>query len=353
MNHTKHLLDTLFNTFEAEDITYCVLHGYDTLPESTTSDVDIAIDHSRRTKLDSIVTEVSLKTGFLITQKIYYDIPHCYFYVLVHFENNLIEIQWDPGKKELNAVKQADAVILPQGCRQTLYEMVIAHCPHVFPDYGAKFKFPGKIGQAELFAQYALPHPRTETFVSLDDFFQKTGYPRQTLKFDPPFVFKFDWGGEGDTVSLIDSLRVFKKTIEKAASYERTGQYGFLIQEFITTTGNRSLRVVVIGQKRISYWRIPADPARFGTAVSKGAKIDKNSDFNQQAAGIKMVDRLCEKTGINLAGIDLIFPKSFDHAAPLFLEINYFFGRTGIGGSDRFYGILESEIKNWLKSIGL
>jgi ribosomal protein S6--L-glutamate ligase len=32
------------------------------------------------------------------------------------------------------------------------------------------------------------------------------------------------------------------------------------------------------------------------------------------------------------------------------LEINYFFGRRGLGGSDAFYEILKSEIDNWLST---
>lgn len=63
-----------------------------------------------------------------------------------------------------------------------------------------------------------------------------------------------------------------------------------------------------------------------------------------------MVGRFCEKTGINLAGVDLLFPsdRTLD---PLFLEINYFFGRRGLGGSDRWYAILNAEIETWLKSL--
>jgi ribosomal protein S6--L-glutamate ligase len=30
------------------------------------------------------------------------------------------------------------------------------------------------------------------------------------------------------------------------------------------------------------------------------------------------------------------------------LEINYFFGRRGLGGSDAFYEILKREINTWL-----
>lgn len=272
------------------------------------------------------------------------------FHPIITGDKNLICAGRDPGKAELDAVKQADAVILPQGCRQTLYEMAISHCPHVFPDYHVKFQFPGKTGQANLFTQFDLPCPRTKTFASLDDFFHKTGLPNCALNFDYPFVFKFDWGGEGDNVVRVDSPADFDTILEKTATYEKTGQYGFLIQEFIKTD-NRSLRVVVIEQKRISYWRTQTDPDRFGTALSKGAEIDLDSDQAAQYAGIKMVNRLCEKTGINLAGIDLIFPATSDIVAPLFLEINYFFGRTGIGGSERFYALLDEAVGNWLKNL--
>ena len=63
--------------------------------------------------------------------------------------------------------------------------------------------------------------------------------------------------------------------------------------------------------------------------------------------------RLCEKTGINLAGFDLIFPSGADRPDPLLLEINYFFGRRGLGGPATFYDMLNSEINHWLARNGL
>ena len=138
--------------------------------------------------------------------------------------------------------------------------------------------------------------------------------------------------------------------IEKAAAWERSGQNGFLIQEFIPTDG-RSLRVAVIGSRRLSYWRVPADSGGFGTALSKGAVIDAKSDPHLQATGIDTANRLCEKTGINLAGIDLIFSEKTEKPSPILLEINYFFGRTGIGGSERFYQIFADEVEKWLRQI--
>ncbi|MEZ4578781.1 MAG: hypothetical protein R2875_12470 [Desulfobacterales bacterium] len=70
----------------------------------------------------------------------------------------------DPGPKEADAIKTADAVILPQGCRWSLYEMAAAGCRHVFPDYRARFRFPGKPARpGNCFPHFDLPHPRTRT----------------------------------------------------------------------------------------------------------------------------------------------------------------------------------------------
>jgi ribosomal protein S6--L-glutamate ligase len=35
------------------------------------------------------------------------------------------------------------------------------------------------------------------------------------------------------------------------------------------------------------------------------------------------------------------------------LEINYFFGRSGLGGSQVYYEILQKEILNWLHRLDL
>ncbi len=274
------------------------------------------------------------------------------FHPVITADKNILCAGRDPGPKDEAAIKAADAVILPQGCQQPLYEMAACHCRYVFPDYHARFRFPGKTGQIRLFSRFDLPHPRTQSFASMDEFYHQTGFPGKKPGFDIPFIFKFDWGGEGDTVIRVDTQAAFEKTLEKAAGLERTGQKGFLLQELIPTDG-RSLRVAVIGTQRHSYWRVPSDSGAFGTALSKGARIDTQSDPDLQAAGIAAVDQLCEKTGINLAGVDLIFPKTIEKPAPLLLEINYFFGRTGLGGSEKFYQMLASETAKWLEQIKL
>lgn len=257
-----------------------------------------------------------------------------------------------PNDDDLAAIKAADAVILPQGCNEALYKMASQNCSNVFPDYETKFKYPDKIGQIRLFRETNVLHPKSETFERVDSFLYKYKAEPENLAFDFPFVFKFDWGGEGYGVFLITSSEEFKDVIQKALNFERAGHVGFLIQEYIPSQG-RSLRVVVIGQKIISYWRVQEDTKEFCSSLAMGAYLDFDSDPDLQKAAVKATKYFCKTTGINLAGFDFLFSSEADMKEPFFLEINYYFGRRGLGGSEKYYKTLESEIRSWVYSLGL
>lgn len=258
----------------------------------------------------------------------------------------------NPGMDDLEAILAADAVILPQGCYESLYTMARSNCKHVFPNFDAKFKYKGKIGQIQLFQKINAAHPKTEIHLNMDAFSIHYGGLPEKPSFDFPFVFKFDWGGDGDQVYLIQSVENFSNMLQIARKYETSGQKGFIIQEYISAN-NRSLRVVVIGRTIVSYWRIQRDTDQFLSNIAKGAMIDYDADPDLQKSAIKSVKHFCGQTGINLAGFDILFPSRSKVKTPLLLEINYFFGRQGLGGSEKFYDILTIEIKKWIKSLGL
>jgi ribosomal protein S6--L-glutamate ligase len=262
-------------------------------------------------------------------------------------DKNIICAGREPDADDLAAIKAAEAVILPQGCRQSLYEMAKDNCKHIFPDYEIRFKYPGKIGQMRLFQESGTAHPHAETYRSLDDFRQQYGDDPKDIAFELPCVFKFDWGGEGETVFLINTRQDLRKVLQKAADFESSGQKGFLLQEYVPTEG-RTLRVAVIGRALTSYWRIQEKADGFLSSVSRGARIDTVLEPERQNIAKAFVKNLCRKTGINLAGFDVIFAPVKEYIKPLILEINYFFGRRGLGGSDAFYEILLKEIHNWL-----
>jgi ribosomal protein S6--L-glutamate ligase len=125
-----------------------------------------------------------------------------------------------------------------------------------------------------------------------------------------------------------------------------------LLQEYVPTEG-RTLRVAVIGRTLTSYWRIRENADAFLSSVSRGARIDTVLEPQRQNVAKAFVNNLCKKTGINLAGFDVIFSPVKEYTKPLMLEINYFFGRRGLGGSDAFYEILKREIHNWLGQLDL
>ena len=274
------------------------------------------------------------------------------FHPCFEADKNLLCAGREPNVDDLAAIKAADAVILPQGCYQSLYEMAHNNHGHVFPNFDSRFKYAGKIGQARLFREKNVPHPRTETHLNLDAFARHYGYFPAKPAFSFPFVFKFDWGGEGHQVYLVKSAPEFENILQIAGNFEDSGHKGFIIQEYIPSN-NRSLRVVVIGQTVISYWRVQSNNQSFCTNLAKGAVIDTDTDPDLQEMAVKSVKTFCSRTGINLAGFDLLFSSRAKVKTPLFLEINYFFGRQGLGGSEKFYDILIKEIMKWIESLGL
>lgn len=274
------------------------------------------------------------------------------FHPLFVADRNMLCAGRPPGPDEAQAAAEAEATILPQGCRRDLYELVRKNCARVFPNYDARFAYQGKLGQLTLFDRVGVPYPASMLFTDTDTFHHRIKQLPADLPFELPCVFKFDWGGGGDTVYPVDSESRLMALIDSAATFEGSGQKGFLLQEMIAA-GSRSLRVVVIGQQYVSYWRVQPKSGRFWTGLAQGARIDAAADPELQAWAVAEVRDFCRITGINLAGFDILFADTPGGPQMYFLEINYFFGRKGLGGSEAYYRLLIREIDNWLKANGL
>jgi ribosomal protein S6--L-glutamate ligase len=255
----------------------------------------------------------------------------------------------EPEEKDFTWMRQAEAILLPQHRQEKLYRASRGLCAHVFPNYDVRYAYPGKIGDIRLFHELGLPHPRADLFeVAADcpsDFWEDLEYPK---------VVKSNHGGEGQLVFLVDSPEQGRSVAGMLANMESSGMHGFLVQEYIITD-QRTLRVVVMGNRLLSYWRRQPDVTDFRHNLAAGGEIDAQSDPGLQESGKKLVRRLCELTGINLAGVDLLFPVHQGQVLdqPLLLEINYYFARRGLGGSDRYYLLLKQAIEQWLRSVGI
>jgi len=251
-----------------------------------------------------------------------------------------------PDENDLARIRSADAVILPQGCSQELYRMVSRNCARFFPDYTARFAYPGKLGQARFFLETGACHPDTKCFARFSDYLE-SGQKNASFLTSYPFVLKMDWGGEGENVHLIASADELEHRLGLVKAYEATGQQGFLIQRYIPS-GFRSLRVVVIYRHYESYWRSHDQPGIICASLSKGARIDRVADPGLQEMAVQAVREFCARTHIDLAGFDILFSSEEKQPVPLFLEINYFFGRQGIGGSEAYYALLVEQIHRWI-----
>ena len=144
------------------------------------------------------------------------------YHPLIEADKNRICAGRKPDGEDLAAIKAARAVILGQGCYRSLYEMARAHCPHVFPNYDARFKYPGKTGQIRLFRTFKAPHPPTEIYADLASFHKKYGDKSGRRPTRYPLVFKYDWGGEGETVYRLDRSEDLQKVLTQTAEFEKS-----------------------------------------------------------------------------------------------------------------------------------
>jgi ribosomal protein S6--L-glutamate ligase len=247
-------------------------------------------------------------------------------------------------------IEAADVIILPQTCPLELYQACKKASALLFPNYEARFEYPGKIGQSRLFKDIGLPHPKTKPWPSVKVFRDKhpkdTPFPREV-----PFIIKADKTHEAEGVHIVQDPSTLESALKAMERMESSGLPGFVSQEWIETEGN-VLRVVIMGKNLRSYWKRAQDSGEKVAAISRGARIDENWRPDLQEKGKAQTQRLSAATGINLAAIDFVFPFSHTDPPPLFLEVNYAFGREGLGGSQSFYLLLFEVLQEWMEEMG-
>lgn len=252
--------------------------------------------------------------------------------------------------REKKRLEKARAVILPQGVTAEVYRECRRLVPRVFPNYDLRFGLEGKVGDALLFEYFQVPHPRTLAFADRESFSKAFPEPElaRILLFGYPLVLKGNEGGEGSLVFRVESARDLEEKLDGLCGSAVRNQ-GFVLQEFIDH-GGRDLRVAILYDQLFAYWRVQPDPSRFRTNQSQGGTIDHGGDSILKEMAIKSVERFCRRAGIHVAGFDILFERTRNPHTPLFLEINYYFGRRGLGGSLRFYELFEQAADRWLAS---
>ncbi len=254
------------------------------------------------------------------------------------------------GDRSLNGedrrlIQNAQAVILPQGrVDRVFHECLAAEVP-MFPNYEMRHAYPGKVGQSRLFKAFKFPQPRTFRWKTVDLFHESPEAPHQF-----PFVVKDDESHEAEGVFFVTDSKSLEIALDFLALKGENN--GFITQDFVPSGGN-VLRAVIMGEQVLTYWKRPAKRGQMITTISKGARIDHDWKPALQEKGKVQAQVLSKRTGINLAAVDFVFDFSKEDPEPFFLEINYFFGRRGLGGMDSYYRMLFRAIQDWLRGIGL
>ncbi|MCP4575753.1 MAG: hypothetical protein GY846_05670 [Deltaproteobacteria bacterium] len=250
-------------------------------------------------------------------------------------------------EEDRRLIRSAHAVILPQGRVDGVFHECQDSKTPMFPNYDMRQTYPGKVGQSRLFQKFLLPHPRTVRWERVDSLKK---VPKPPHEF--PFVVKDNRSHEAQGVFVVKNSDSLKTAMGFLALKEGVENKGLVSQDFVPSGGN-VLRAVIMGNRILTYWKRPAGPGQIITTISKGALIDHEWRPDLQEKGKNQARVLAKRTGINLAAVDFVFPFSKKDPEPLFLEINYYFGRRGLGGMDAYYRLLFRAIQDWLKAIGL
>jgi ribosomal protein S6--L-glutamate ligase len=246
-------------------------------------------------------------------------------------------------------ISLARGVVVTQSIGPDAYHFCRARCARVFPDYTHRFGFEGKYGNIKLFRQFHAPHPKTVCYAAVKHFASRHDRNGESL-LPYPFVLKADRGGGGWGVFLVRNRQELMDRLQVLDDLDRHPTKRFIAQECISHKG-RDLRVVVIGKEVKAYWRCQQEPGEFRNNVGRGAVINDLLDPGLIQKGIRCVRTFCAKTGINLAAFDVLFDRSRPEPEPLLSEINFCFGRKGLGGSQRFYELLNQAVQQWASSL--
>jgi len=247
--------------------------------------------------------------------------------------------------RQLRLIKNADAVILPEICPKFLYYAVQEFQKPCFPDQRIRYECQDKLSQIRFFEVNRIPHPKTLIFPDLHSLMESTGKNSWELGF--PFVIKLPWSHEGDGIFVIedkDAFTIQLPQIQKKISKDEA----VIAQKFVPTKGY-VLRVVVFYDKLVPYWKVGKGPI---ISISKGAKVMRDLFPELKEKGMDSVKEVKSKIRVDLAALDMIFDMERP-TLPLWLELNFSFGRRGLGGRRGFYDLLLRAVKTWLQDLAL
>jgi ribosomal protein S6--L-glutamate ligase len=243
---------------------------------------------------------------------------------------NLVPLD-DPAVVRL--IREARGVVMPRAASEGRLRKIAGLARDWFPDFEARFAYAGKARQTLLFRRYGIRHPRTFIYRTPE---RILAAERSGLPLEYPLVLKGDRGGGGSSVYPVTCRNELVIALDRLPAGEP-----LLIQEWVEH-GGMDLRVVVVGSQIVSYFRVGKG---FYNNICRGGRIERRLFPERQEEGMAAVSKACSLIRIQLAGFDLMFPP--DDGPPLFVEINFHFGRKGLGGTPGFRRLFCEAVRAW------
>lgn len=153
-----------------------------------------------------------------------------------------------------------------------------------------------------------------------------------------PFVFKECFGSFGQQVYLIKDIEDFKNKIRSSDVWP------YIMQEFISTSFGRDLRVYVVGNKVIGGMLRENKNGDFRANIELGGEGSKYEINDKQK---EMALSVVRSLGLDFAGVDLLFGENEE---PILCEVNsnaYFIGfdkATGVNAEDYIFEYILDNI---------
>ncbi len=241
-------------------------------------------------------------------------------------------------------IRGADAVILPQVAPFFLIETLLEYQKPHFPDQSLRIGWRNKVDQLNSFHLWGVDYPKTLVFEDLNSLFAHSTLLSQRPGF--PFLIKSANEHEGNNILLVEDEKGLEELYGKRQDIFLSSP--LLVQEYIESQGY-VLRVVTLYKDYVGYWK---KGDSLVVNISKGAKIVEDFRPELIREGIESVRRVKTQTRLDLAAVDMVFSLK-EPACPYWLEVNFFFGRKGLGGRHGFYKLLLSSVSHWLTDLGL
>lgn len=262
---------------------------------------------------------------------------------------NLVLVSQRPlDERDREVAGQAAAILLPQVCRADLFALAQSGGAPFFPNPAVHLSLDGKVGNHRLFRDLGLPHPPTVEFSDPQSAAAAWEAGRaEVVALGAPLVAKGAGGGMGENVFLVNNPAELRGLAGRLETYCHRGPSGLVLQRFLS--GAVDMRVVLMHDQAQVYWRKAAE-REFRANLAQGGSFSKDGPFQERQAALDLARRLQQAAGLDLAGVDVMIPPG---GRALLLEVNFFFGRHALGGSEEFLRRYLEAVRRWLAGHGL